>query len=82
MSKGDARTAQTVVFGAFLLVGYFLFRGKHRYEVLEPQFDFDKSPATRHMVDMHRRVDSAVLTEFLDAQKEAAGPPQPPSPLK
>ena len=72
MSKREVRTAQTVVFGLFLLGGYFLWRGRARYEVLDAKFDFDKSPSTRHMVDMHRRVDTDVLTSWL-AQQSSAG---------
>ena len=81
MSRSDQRTAQTVVFGLFLLGGYFLWRGKSRYEVLDEKFDFDKSPATRHMVDLHRRVDRDMLRQWLDAQPpDAAPPPAPPAP--
>ncbi len=70
MSKAEQRTAQTVVFGLFLLGGYFLWRGRTRYEVLDEKFDFDKSPSTRHMVDLHRRVDTDLLASWLASQKD------------
>ena len=74
MSKADQRTAQTVVFGLFLLGGYFLWRGRARYEVLDEKFDFDKSASTRHMVAMHRRVDRTLLEDWLASQPaDAAG---------
>ena len=65
MSSRDQRNAQTIVFGLFLLGGYFLWRGRHRYEALDEKFDFEKSPSTRHMVDMHKRVNRAALESFL-----------------
>ena len=73
MSKADQRTAQTVVFGLFLLGGHFLWRSRARYEVLDEKFDFDKSPSTRHMVGMHRRVDRELLEGWLAAQPPDAG---------
>ena len=75
MSKSEQRAAQTVVFGLFLLGGYFLWRGRSRYEALDEKFDFDKSPSTRHMVGMHRRVDRELLEGWLAAQP----PPEPPA---
>jgi hypothetical protein len=79
MSKADQRTAQTVVFGLFLLGGYFLWRGRARYEVLDERFDFDKSASTRHMVAMHRRVDRSLLEDWLAAQPPADAPSAPSS---
>ena len=71
MSSRD-RVAQLFVFGSLLLGGYALWRGRHRSEVLSDSFDFDKSPSTRHMVPMHRRVDAEKIAEWLRSEEDAA----------
>ena len=73
MSSAD-RAAQLFVFGSLLLGGYGLWRGRHRAEVLSDTYDFDKSPSTRHMVPLHRRVDADAVAAWLrEDERVAAG---------
>ena len=70
------RGAQLFVFGSVLIGGYVLWRGRHRAEVLSDAFDFDRSPSTRHMVPMHKRLDAAAAAAWLaeeDARAARAG---------
>ena len=62
------RAAQAFVFGAVLIGGFVLWRGRHRGETLSDSFDFDKSPGSRHMVPMHRRLDVAEAERWLAEQ--------------
>lgn len=73
MSTRDQRNAQTIVFSLFLLGGYFLWRGRHRYEALDEKFEFNKSPSTRHMVALHQRVDREALESFLKEGEGSGG---------
>lgn len=68
--SSQQRVAQLFVFGSLLLGGYALWRGRHRSEVLSDNFDFDKSPSTRHMAPMHRRVDAEKVAEWLRSEEE------------
>ena len=65
------RHAQSIVLGLFFLGGYALWRTRLSYDPMAPTFDFEKSPATRHMVELHRRVDKQALAAWL-AEEEAA----------
>ncbi len=72
MSSAE-RAAQLFVFGSLLLGGYALWRGRHRAEVLSDAYDFDKSPSTRHMVPLHRRVDADAVAAWLREEDARAG---------
>jgi hypothetical protein len=72
---GSGRTAagkgfHIIVLALFGLGGYVMWRGRRRHDVLADDFDFDTSPATRHLVDMRRRVDRAQVERWLAEQEE------------
>lgn len=52
-SQVSNRMAQTLVMSVLLFGGYFLWRGRYRYQSLETDFDFEKDKTTRHMVRRH-----------------------------
>lgn len=54
--KRADRWAVAAVTGSMLVVGWWLWRGRHRFEPLAPTYDFDKSRNTRHMVRLSSRV--------------------------
>ena len=64
------RAVQAFVFGSVLIGGFVLWRGRHRGETLSDAFDFDKSPGSRHMVPMHRRLDEEAVRAWL-AEEDA-----------
>ena len=70
---GADRATVAAVTGSMLLMGWWLWRGRHRFEPLRETYDFDTSRNTRHMVEMHRRVDRDALREWLAAEEDAAG---------
>ncbi len=55
-----------------LLGGYVLWRGRHRYDGVKDGVEFERSPATRHLVAMRHRVDRDTLKSWLE-EKEGAG---------
>lgn len=73
MSNSTGRGLQAAVLMTLVLGGYWLLRGRHRYDPLSDQFDFDHSPTTRHMVDLKRRVDKEKIRQYLEAEGKEDG---------
>ena len=78
MAGSSERAAQLFVFSSLLLGGYFLWRGRHRADVLADGFDFDKSASTRHMAPLAKRVDAAALAAWLAEEDARAAPAAAP----
>lgn len=75
MSNSTGKGLQAAVLMTLVLGGYWLLRGRHRYDPLSDQFDFDHSPTTRHMVDLKRRVDKEKIRQYLEEERRTAEVP-------
>lgn len=68
MARGD-KALPMLVMGMFLTGGYLYWQGRHRFDPLSKEFDFEKHQSTRHLVDMQKRVDKAALQAWLDKEE-------------
>ncbi len=58
-----------VVMAVVMMGGYLYWQGRHRFDPLAEDFDFEKHHITRHLVDMNKRVDKEGLKAWLEEQE-------------
>jgi hypothetical protein len=64
------KTVPTLVMGLLMVAGYVYSQGRHRFDPVSEDFVFEKHQATRHLVDMHKRVDRESLEAWLAAEQQ------------
>ncbi len=59
---------------SIVLGAYIFWRGRYRYDPFSDDYEFEKAPTTRHLVDMKKRVDKEQLKAWLEEQEQVDKP--------